>query len=284
MLLEIAIGDAYGAGFEYVNPPIVRAHNDLSGYVQHPRHLKTRPGMYTDDTQMSLAIAELLVEGADWAPANIAEKFVAVFKRDRREGYAGRFFDFLCSVRDGREFLQRIKPYSDKSGAAMRATPLGLLPSVDDVLDKYTMQARLTHDTPDGIAAANAAALAAHYCAHELGPRTDVGSFLAAHVDGEWQAPWKGRVGPKGLDSVRAAITALSTHDRLSQMLRACVAITGDVDTVAAICMGAASVARDVDRDLPDALIARLENGRYGRDYLMDLDRRLMHVADRAGE
>lgn len=36
MLLELAIGDAYGAGFEYADEMI--ALNDLSRYVKHPRH------------------------------------------------------------------------------------------------------------------------------------------------------------------------------------------------------------------------------------------------------
>lgn len=71
MLLELAIGGAYGAGFEYADE-MARTHNDLSNYVQHPRHRGTKPGMYTDDTQMSLAIAELIVDGADWTPLNIA--------------------------------------------------------------------------------------------------------------------------------------------------------------------------------------------------------------------
>ncbi|QBD80454.1 ADP-ribosylglycohydrolase family protein [Ktedonosporobacter rubrisoli] len=51
MLLELAIGDAYGAGFEYVDPEMIRRQNNLSHYVKHPRHA-IRPGCYTDDTQM----------------------------------------------------------------------------------------------------------------------------------------------------------------------------------------------------------------------------------------
>ncbi|MEH2047808.1 hypothetical protein [Nostoc sp.] len=35
MLLELAIADAYGAGFEYADKMIV--NNDLSRYVEHPR-------------------------------------------------------------------------------------------------------------------------------------------------------------------------------------------------------------------------------------------------------
>jgi len=42
MLLELAIGDAYGAGFEYVDAEMIRRQNDLSGYVQHPRHHNTQ--------------------------------------------------------------------------------------------------------------------------------------------------------------------------------------------------------------------------------------------------
>ncbi len=63
MLLELAIGDAYGAGFEYADEMI--SENTLTHYVQHPRH-QIRPGCYTDDTQMSLAIAETLVSGEPW--------------------------------------------------------------------------------------------------------------------------------------------------------------------------------------------------------------------------
>ncbi|MGF1988711.1 MAG: ADP-ribosylglycohydrolase family protein [Nostoc sp. ZfuVER08] len=50
MLLELAIADAYGAGFEYADEMLV--NNDLSRYVQHPR-FRLIPGSYTDDTQLS---------------------------------------------------------------------------------------------------------------------------------------------------------------------------------------------------------------------------------------
>ncbi|MGK0390501.1 MAG: ADP-ribosyl-[dinitrogen reductase] hydrolase [Maribacter sp.] len=85
MLLELTIGDAYGAGFEYADKKIIEQHNNLKGYIQHPRHLGTKPGMYTDDAQMSLAIAELMISGLEWTKLNLANKFVEVFKRDERE-------------------------------------------------------------------------------------------------------------------------------------------------------------------------------------------------------
>ena len=81
MLVELAVGDAYGAGFEYVSDRrFISKHNDLSAYIKHPKH-KQKPGTYTDDTQMSLAIAELIVEQADWTPENIASRFLEVFHR-----------------------------------------------------------------------------------------------------------------------------------------------------------------------------------------------------------
>ncbi len=185
MLIELAIGDAYGAGFEYVNHQLIRQFNNLGIYVQHPRH-STRPGQYTDDTQMSLAIAEAIVSGETWTPINLANRFVDVFKRDPREGYAGGFHAFLQSVNNGEEFLAKIRPTSDKSGAAMRAAPIVLFSDIPTVIERATVQAKLTHNTPDGINAAVAAALMSHYFLYDLGRREDIGTFIEQHIPGEW--------------------------------------------------------------------------------------------------
>ena len=120
VLLELAVGDAYGAGFEYVDRDAIQVANDLSRFVKHPRH-QIVPGCYTDDTQMSIAIAEVLVTGAPWTPEVLADAFVTAFQRDPREGYAARFHAFLSRVENGQQFLAEIDPTSDKSGAAMRA-------------------------------------------------------------------------------------------------------------------------------------------------------------------
>jgi ADP-ribosyl-[dinitrogen reductase] hydrolase len=274
MLLEIAIGDAYGAGFEYVDPAIVAAHNDLSAYVAHPKHNIGR-GRYTDDAQMSIAVTEVLLLGG-MTRQHFADAFVGAFKRDQREGYAGGFYKFLCGVANGTDFIAQIKPFSDKSGAAMRAVTLGILPSVERVREVCTLQAKLTHDTADGIAAALAASLAAHYFLYGLGKKADLGKWLDANVPGRtWSTAWTGRVGEKGWESVQAAITAVIAGDSMTDILKRCVAFTGDVDTVAAVAMGVASVCSEVKQDLPQNLIDGLENGTYGRDYLRALDGRL---------
>jgi hypothetical protein len=86
MLLELAIGDAYGAGLEYADE-LVSQYNNLAGYMQHPRH-GTAPGQYTDDTQMSIAVAEAIVSGEPWTPKLLADALVRAFRRDPRDGNA----------------------------------------------------------------------------------------------------------------------------------------------------------------------------------------------------
>lgn len=277
MLVELAIGDAYGAGFEYAHRDLVERHNRLSGYVQHPRH-GTKPGAYTDDTQMTLAIAELLVDEIDWTPLNIADRFVKVFHRDPREGYAKGFYNFLQSVRDGEQFLAQIRPDSDKSGAAMRAAPLGVLETPQKVLNHCEIQAAVTHNTPDGIHAAQAAALLVHYFLYKLGEKHEVGTFIEAHVSGDWNTDWQSKVKSKGWMSVRAAITAVKENHKMSNLLKACVAYTGDVDTVATIALAAAAHSQEYEQDLPDILYSQLESGKYGMDYLLKLNNQLLEL------
>jgi len=275
MLIEIAIGDAYGAGFEYVDDEMIRARNDLTGYVRHPRWLG-RPGAYTDDTQMSLAIAEAMLSGEEWTPEYLAGMFVGAFKRDPRQGYSRLTYQFLLGVVDGPDFVRRFNPASERSGAAMRAGPIGLYPTVTDVLERARQQATLTHNTPAGIRAAQAAALMVHHGYHRLGPKRDLDAFLMAYVPSRWLTPWQGKVGPLGEDSVAAALAALRTCDRMSDLLRTCVALGGDVDTVAAIACAAGSVCEEIEQDLPAHLHDGLERGPHGYDYLQRLDAQLM--------
>ncbi|MFN6564198.1 MAG: ADP-ribosylglycohydrolase family protein [Nostoc sp. ChiSLP01] len=275
MLLELAIADAYGAGFEYADDAIV--NNDLSRYVQHPR-FRLIPGNYTDDTQMSIAIAEVIVAQAPWTPEVLAQSFVTAFKRDPRLGYARNFYNFLVEIQNGEEFLTKIRPDSDKSGAAMRAAPIGIYPTSEKVIEAATIQAAITHNTPDGINAAVAAALMSHYFIYRLGPKRKLGNFLEAYVSGQWSKPWQGEVKSKGWMSVRAAITAVMRNESMSQLLQDCIAFTGDVDTVAAIALGVGSCSEEITQDIPNHLIAGLENGAYGRDYLIGLDRQLMSL------
>lgn len=280
MLKELAMGDAYGAAFEYTPLYFVEALNRGDQYHQHPRHTELDPGCYTDDTQMSLALSEHIIEGDDWTPERIAERFVYCFHRDPRVGYARGFHQFLQTCRSGTDFLNRIRPYSEKNGAAMRAPPLGLFPDLRIVLELAQVQATLTHATAQGIYSSCASALMTHYFRYQLGSKRDLGAFLRTYVPGAWTEPWEGKVGAGGEGTVRAAITAIQEATSLQDLLIRCVAFRGDVDTVAAIALGAASYSPEHPNDLPSELWQNLERGPYGADYLAAVDELLVLAID----
>jgi ADP-ribosylglycohydrolase len=142
-------------------------------------------------------------------------------------------------------------------------------------MEKSTLQARITHDTPDGIRAAVAASLMSHYFLYRLGPKAELGRFLESHVDGRWNNRWRQKVGSKGWMAVQAAVTAVIEQDTMSDLLIACVDFQGDVDTVAAIALGAASCSEEIEQNLPRCLIDGLESGPFGRDILLALDQKL---------
>jgi ADP-ribosyl-[dinitrogen reductase] hydrolase len=282
MLLESAVADSYGAGFEYAPSEIVRAYGDLLTYRAHPKHVLLTPGRYTDDTQMGLAVAEAMLDPDEpWTAESFAERFVRVFKRDERTGYSKRMYSLLTSVNSGSELLEAITVHSNRSGAAMRGWMIGLYGSVAEVLNKSKIQAEVTHNTPLGIAAAQAAALMTLYFAHDVGTKKSLGRYVDNYLPNtfetsSWSEPFVGKVGSEGWQSVKAAITAVTRNNTLSEILRDCIRFTGDVDTVAAIAIGAASLSREVEHDLPQNLFDGLENGPYGRDYIADLDHKLL--------
>lgn len=275
MIIEIAIGDAYGAGFEYNTN--AQPQNTLENYIKHPTH-GLHAGQYSDDTQMSLAIVEAMLEDDEWTPLSLAQRFCDVFHRDQRPGYAQGFYDFLLEHKNGEEFLRDIRPDSDKSGGAMRTTPIGLYPDINEVIEKTKIQAAITHNTEDGIAAAVAASVATHFFAYDLGSPDEVGSFIKEFDNTkDWDTDWEGKVHSRGWMSTKAALTAVRRSDNLADLLKDCIAFTGDVDTVAAIAMGIASVSKYHEKNLPENLFHKLEHGTYGFTYLSNLDADLLN-------
>ena len=187
-------------------------------------------------------------------------------------------------MEDGKGFLSGIRNDSDRSGAAMRAGPCGLLGAPELVKSVAARQAAITHDTPDGIAAAQAAGLMVHFLLYRLGSLRTLPEFLDVHVPGYgWSKPRVGQVGSKGCDSVGAAITAIVRNRSAAALLKDCVNFGGDVDTVSAIAMAAAAGSDEITDDIPEALLNGLENRCYGRDWLVKLDKELWSFATRQG-
>lgn len=281
MLIDIAIGDAYGAGFEFVDPEIVEKNNTLERYYAHPKST-LEGGQYTDDTQMSLAIAELLIDEPVWTPELIAHKFVKVYKRDPRDGYARGFQAFLEEVKDGEEFLAKIKPKSMRNGAAMRSVPLGYIEDIDELLHKAEMQAKITHDTHIGILSSQAVALLSHYSLrnNHLGYNfiNEDGhiNFLKKHIGMQFSSCWMRKVGCDAYETVSGVATVLTHSFGRKEILTNSVALTGDTDSVASIANGIFKypvwMEDKTGYELPKFLFDDLENGSYGRDYILAVD------------
>lgn len=278
MLLNIAIGDAYGAGFEFRPAEFVQLNNTLRSYLPH--ELGTVAGQYTDDTQMSLALADILIKQEDWSSENIADHFVAFYKRDARVGYSKGLGQLLHSVDSGKEFLARVKNESERNGAAMRSAPIGLISSIDDLLAMSELQASITHNSLAGIRSSQAVALASHYFAFGIGTKQNLESFVSEYTSITWNSSWRGPVACDAIETVNALLSVLREASTLSEVLKASVRFTGDVDTVAALGLGIASLSNEYIDDLPSFLIDDLENGPFGKAYLQqaDLELKRLHL------
>lgn len=300
MLLGIAIGHAFGAGYEFYpgGRAAVATDLDVSRYRTHPNpKFAHECGHYTDDTQMSAAVAEVLASGAVASPAILADAVVLAYRRDPIPGYSRKLEAALGGAATGADFRAHLDVHSTGNGAAMRAIPFGVLPELGLVVESAVVSARLTHDTPSGRASSLTVALAAHHLYHggsidtlleTVEPwtrRADPES--ADHLKAVWALEHEAPLtlfGPDAVDTgllcdgrrtAGAALYVLhrAGRDPLETLTRA-VLLGGDTDSVSAIALGLTAIASGLD-SLPAFLLADLTNHAYGKDYLTALGARL---------
>jgi ADP-ribosylglycohydrolase len=287
MMLELAVADAYGACFETLSAKDIGDTNDLS-YHKRLQPSIIKRGKYTDDAQMSIGVAEAILERDEWTKPYLAQKFVDVFRRDPRRGYTGPFFNILTECQTGGDLLSKVDGKSRKGGGCMRAGPCGLYPTLEEVQERAVEQAKITHNSVVGVMSAAAAAFMVHYFAYDLGEKADLREWLHNNnfpskvtgaiddPEGEFRVWEPGqKVGNFGWSVVLAALAAIERTDSLAECLKQCVAWGGDTDTVATVALAAASWSKEMKKDMPQGLVDMLENGRYGRDYLIELDNKL---------
>lgn len=272
MIIEGAIGDAYGAGFEFADRAVIEQHNTLQAYIPHPV-FPTILRRYTDDTQMSLALIELLLSGKAWTRLHIANAFVSTFKRDPREGYAKRFHAFLTEIRDGQELLDKIIAKSERNGAAMRAYPLGVFRDKNQILEWTKEQAEVTHQTYKAVVSAQAVAMISHFFLYNVDSKASLTEFIRDTTAYNWQGHWEQEVAIDGIQTVEAILSIMQQGTSLSQMLRQAVNLGGDVDTVASLVMAIGACTDAYVHDIPPVLFDQLEDGPYGKSYLMELEK-----------
>ena len=168
------MGDALGRPVEGMSPPAIRArYGRLTEYQKWPGWTEGPIGTVTDDTQMTMCVAECLTANGFLDPEDLARRFVAWLPHGRAKGR---------TTTEAVERLQAGTPWygagDDSSGSApaMRAAPIGLLRwnHATRLRADATLSALPTHRQPMGAAGAVAMAAAT--------------ASLLTREAGEWEA------------------------------------------------------------------------------------------------
>ena len=188
---------------------------------------------FTDDTVLTVATAEGLLEGGDYGASY----------RWWGNRYPDRSYGSLF-----RQWLRAVdpEPYgSYGNGAAMRVAPIGwAFGALEDVLREATQSARVTHDHPEGVRGARAAA-GCVFLARTGASKEEIRNFVEGAVGyrldrrlDEIRPVYRLHETCQG--SVPEAITAFLESEGYEDAVRKAVSLGGDADTQAAIAGGIA--------------------------------------------
>ncbi len=297
MIFGLALGDALGWPVEFMGRPEILANYGRSG-IQAPPD----PALYTDDTQMTAAVAEALIEAGhrdlDVLMGAVARNFIG-WKRDpttpqRAPG--------ATSIR-GVNALERGAPWREAGvrdskgcGGCMRVAPVGYLYQYEPGRMQTIARAQgvLTHRHPTSDAACMAAAYLIKLALENVAPAEypqrvlKFVSGMAPEFDAaiervvealEWadEETALNHVGPTrgggwiAEEAMAMALYCVMRHPNdYMAAVRLGANISGDSDSVASIAGGIMG-ARLGASAIPAEWLARLEN----RPYLLDLAERL---------
>lgn len=276
MLIEIGMFDAYGAGFEFQDQEIIKTHHLLTEYYSNFKDIKA--GQYTDDTQMSIAIAELLLEHDEWNINIISEYFLNAYHRDKRFGYSPNFQNILESSFDHNQFLDIIQ--SDgivSNGSVMRSVPLSVIKDTNELMEKCKLQSSITHNSHEAIVASQSVALIGNFFLYKNGNKNDLVNYIFEKTNEFFNSNKTDEVRNDAIDTVDAVISVLIKSNTMLEILDNSVELGGDTDSVASISGGLASLSSQYTNDLPSFLFDDLENEIYGKDYLKSLDKKIIN-------
>jgi ADP-ribosyl-[dinitrogen reductase] hydrolase len=260
-----AIGDAAGAAFEGAPHDAV------------PQTLGSPDWYLTDDTQLTLATCEALVERGTPDPAHIAASFLRWFRARRLTGLGASTLKALRDLEVGAHWALagRKGERAAGNGAAMRIAPLAFCvnPLANESRRLIRDVCRITHHSDEAYVGAFAVVLAVgeakrggrplEWIASHL-PDTSVRDRLltyAALPPEESLAAVARRYGASGyvVESVPLALLAARRVAGLgfAGMLEEVIAAGGDTDTNASIAGQVAGAALGLS-GLPQELVARL--------------------------
>ncbi len=325
-LVGTFIGDAMGApvegyGFAKLVRVYERVRNEL-GDTGQPGWAKPEPeqltrilgssllslgaGRYTDDTEMMMGLAEVLIETPGRMELDrIAKRFAANYTRGR--GYSANTARVLESIRAGRPWQEVTAEYfssegSFTNGASMRVAPVALAFFGDAlaVTHAAVQQAEVTgHTDSFGRFGAYWQAQAVHHaliCVAKEVP-FDVRQYIGSQRSGtptrywrtlEWigdnldAAPTEaaGTIGT-GVAAVHAVPAAFwcfaSCRDDPAPAVCRAATLGGDSDTIAAM-TGAIAGAYHGLSAFPSTWLELLYNGKNGLDYIVSLADKLWFI------
>jgi ADP-ribosylglycohydrolase len=293
ILLGLALGDALGYAVEFQSLASIKQRYGQRG-IEEPPH----PARYSDDTQMTIALAEGLLDAGLTAPLNaqmtaVSARFIAWKNSpDNNRAPGATCMAGVHNLEQGLPWREAGIASSKGCGSATRVAPIGFLYHDDPEKLRRVAEASslLTHRHPAAVAASIAAAYAVALALAGI-PTTEYLPRIAQFVDGiseEFDQALRriGHVGAWG-DEERAlahigegwigdeaVAMALYCVLRYPNDYAACVRraanITGDSDSVACIAGGIMGARLGMSA-LPVDWLQRLEN----YDGLVDLADRL---------
>lgn len=247
-MLGAIFGDIVGSVYEFNN--IKR--------VDFP--LFSKKSTFTDDTVMTLAIADALLSWEDGDLASLRELFVDKMKAYGRaypnESYGGRFSDWLFG--ESRESY-----HSYGNGSAMRVSPVAYYArSLDEAMMLAKVSAETTHSHPEGIKGAVATA-GAVYLARIGKSKDEIRAFVEGFYD---LSSTVDAIRPTYTfnetcqDTVPQAVIAFLESDSFENAIRLAISLGGDSDTLAAITGSIAEAYYTVEEDLCEIALSHLDS------------------------
>ncbi len=204
---------------------------------------------FTDDSVCTLAVADALLGGRDFA-----NRLRAFVRRHPWRGYGAMFLDWALA--DGAPAYG-----SWGNGAPMRVAAVGWLARNEaEALELAAAQARVSHDHPDAVAAAQAVALAILLARSGL-PRADLRHRLGE--DFGYDLTPERALRPRGFDvsaagTVPPALAAALLANDWEGAVRTVVCLGGDTDTLACITGAVAEAIHGLPRDIAAAARSHL--------------------------
>jgi len=290
VLLGTCIGDALGMPFETLLPNNPQLINwDGVSFLPSIHH-KLKAGMYTDDGQLSIIVAESLISNSGFNPDDLAQRYLAWMKSGNARGFGKTTLLAMQNLESGKHWTSSGVVGSYGNGTAMRAAPFGVYFRNDlrALVSIVKTDSAITHVSEDAEAGAIAIALAAAYAVNqdtddllekicEQLPNSKVkntiyslGSLINSDCITAEQSLRVLGTRANVRETVPAALYCFLKFDNYIDAVRTIIRSGQDCDTNAAI-TGALFAAKDGIKNIPKHLIDQIEN----RDCLFKLDSQL---------